>query len=96
VVTEDVVFLAESLGFDTGIDLEKLLEVRKIVAQALPARRCMGRPQGRIAEGLRLCGTAPGGVEFVSLIPAKAGIQYLAKNWMPAVRGHERNVGGCA
>jgi hydroxymethylglutaryl-CoA lyase len=43
VVTEDVVFLAESLGFDTGIDLEKLIEVRKIVAQALPGEALYGQ-----------------------------------------------------
>jgi hydroxymethylglutaryl-CoA lyase len=43
VVTEDVVFLAESLGFDTGIDLEKLIEVRRIVAQALPSEALLGQ-----------------------------------------------------
>jgi hydroxymethylglutaryl-CoA lyase len=43
VVTEDVVFLAESLGFDTGIDLAKLIEVRKIVAQALPGEALYGQ-----------------------------------------------------
>ena len=43
VVTEDVVFLAESLGFDTGIDLEKLIEARKIVAQALPGEVLYGQ-----------------------------------------------------
>jgi len=43
VVTEDVVFLAESLGFDTGIDLEKLIEVRRIVAAALPGEVLYGQ-----------------------------------------------------
>ena len=42
-VTEDVVFLAESLGFDTGIDLEKLIEVREIVAAALPGEALYGQ-----------------------------------------------------
>ena len=43
IVTEDVVFLAESLGFNTGIDLEKLLAVRKIVQEALPGEALYGQ-----------------------------------------------------
>lgn len=43
VVTEDVVFLAESLGFDTGIDLERLIKVREIVAKALPGEALYGQ-----------------------------------------------------
>ena len=43
VVTEDVVFLAESLGFNTGIDLEKLIAARKIVAEALPSEALLGQ-----------------------------------------------------
>jgi hydroxymethylglutaryl-CoA lyase len=36
VVTEDVVFMFESMGVDTGIDLERLIETRKLLAGALP------------------------------------------------------------
>ncbi len=36
IVTEDLVFMLEAMGFETGIDLPKLLEVRKILAAALP------------------------------------------------------------
>jgi hydroxymethylglutaryl-CoA lyase len=36
IVTEDLVFMLQSMGFETGIDLEKLLKVRSIVAAALP------------------------------------------------------------
>lgn len=43
VVTEDVVFLAESLGFNTGIDLEKLVAARKIVSEALPSEALYGQ-----------------------------------------------------
>jgi hydroxymethylglutaryl-CoA lyase len=43
IVTEDVVFLAESLGFNTGIDLQKLVEARKIVQQALPNEALYGQ-----------------------------------------------------
>ena len=43
IVTEDVVFLAESLGFNTGIDLDKLVEARNIVQQALPNEALYGQ-----------------------------------------------------
>jgi len=43
IVTEDVVFLAESLGFTTGIDLDKLVAVRKIVQEALPNEALYGQ-----------------------------------------------------
>jgi hydroxymethylglutaryl-CoA lyase len=36
IVTEDLVFMLEAMGVDTGIDLPKLLKVREIVAAALP------------------------------------------------------------
>jgi hydroxymethylglutaryl-CoA lyase len=35
-VTEDLVLMLNSMGCSTGIDLEKLLEVRSILAEALP------------------------------------------------------------
>lgn len=37
IVTEDLVFMLEAMGLRTGIDLEKLLNVRRIVRDALPA-----------------------------------------------------------
>jgi len=36
VVTEDLCFMLTAMGVDTGIDLDALLEVRKILAAALP------------------------------------------------------------
>jgi hydroxymethylglutaryl-CoA lyase len=36
IVTEDLVFLLESMGFATGIDLPKLLAARAMLAEALP------------------------------------------------------------
>jgi hydroxymethylglutaryl-CoA lyase len=36
IVTEDLVFMLDSMGLKTGIDLAKLLEVRKIVMAAVP------------------------------------------------------------
>ena len=42
IVTEDLVFMLEAMGFDTGIDLEKLLKVRSIIADALPGEPLYG------------------------------------------------------
>ena len=36
IVTEDLVFMLEAMGLGTGIDLEQLIAVRKIVREALP------------------------------------------------------------
>jgi len=35
IVTEDLVFMLEAMGFETGIDLERLLAVRELVVRAL-------------------------------------------------------------
>jgi hydroxymethylglutaryl-CoA lyase len=42
IVTEDLVFMLEAMGFETGIDLAKLLHVRDIVAAALPEEPLYG------------------------------------------------------
>ena len=42
IVTEDLVFMLAAMGYDTGIDLEKLLKVREIVAAALPGEPLYG------------------------------------------------------
>ena len=42
IVTEDLVWLLESMGLDTGIDLERLLAVREWVQQALPGEAMHG------------------------------------------------------
>ena len=36
IVTEDLVFMLQSMGLETGIDLEKLLNFRNILREALP------------------------------------------------------------
>ena len=36
IVMEDLCFMLDSMGLDTGVDLERLVEVRKIVARSLP------------------------------------------------------------
>lgn len=36
IVMDDLCFMLDSMGYDTGVDLQKLLEVRKIIERSLP------------------------------------------------------------
>lgn len=42
IVTEDLVFLLESMGFDTGIDLDRLIAARAVLAEVLPGEPLYG------------------------------------------------------
>ncbi len=42
IVTEDLVFMLQSMGYETGIDLAKLMKVREIVSSALPGEPLYG------------------------------------------------------
>ena len=42
IVSEDFAFLCESLGYDTGIDIEALVRVRKYLAEGLPGTELLG------------------------------------------------------
>ncbi len=42
IVTEDLVFLLESMGHSTGIDIGKLMEARKVLAEGLPGESLYG------------------------------------------------------
>ncbi|PNU03359.1 hydroxymethylglutaryl-CoA lyase [Novosphingobium guangzhouense] len=42
IVTEDLAFMLEAIGVDTGIDLDMLFKVRSIVAEALPGEPLYG------------------------------------------------------
>jgi hydroxymethylglutaryl-CoA lyase len=42
IVTEDLAWMLESMGLNTGIDLERLLAVRELVQQALPGESMYG------------------------------------------------------
>ncbi|MEP0190414.1 MAG: hydroxymethylglutaryl-CoA lyase [Erythrobacter sp.] len=42
IVTEDLVFMLDAMGLDCGIDLDKLLKVREILAEALPGEPLYG------------------------------------------------------
>lgn len=54
VVTEDLVFMLESMGFETGIDLAKLMAARSILHEALPDEPLHGQvPQAGIPKTFR-------------------------------------------
>jgi hydroxymethylglutaryl-CoA lyase len=42
IVTEDLVFMLEAMGLHTGIDLPKLMEVRRVLRDALPSESLYG------------------------------------------------------
>ena len=51
IVTEDLVFMLESMGFATGIDLDRLIAARAILREGLPAEAMHGHlPQAGIPK----------------------------------------------
>ena len=54
IVTEDLVFLLESMGLATGVDLDRLLAARAILAQSLPGETLYGYvPQAGLPKGFQ-------------------------------------------
>jgi hydroxymethylglutaryl-CoA lyase len=54
IVTEDLVFMLEAMGLRTGIDLARLLEVRRILREALPDEPVYGfTPDAGLPLGFR-------------------------------------------
>jgi hydroxymethylglutaryl-CoA lyase len=54
VVTEDVVYLLESMGIDTGVDLEKLIAARAVLLEGLPGEAIYGYvPNAGVNKGFR-------------------------------------------
>jgi hydroxymethylglutaryl-CoA lyase len=54
IVTEDLVFMLEAMGLETGIDLPKLLDVRRILSAALPTEAMYGfTPEAGLPLGFR-------------------------------------------
>jgi hydroxymethylglutaryl-CoA lyase len=52
IVTEDLVFLLESMGLHTGIDLEALISARQILAASLPGESLYGLvPEAGLPKG---------------------------------------------
>jgi hydroxymethylglutaryl-CoA lyase len=54
VITEDLVFMFESMGIATGVDLEKLFAARKILVEAIPEEPVYGHtPLAGLPKGFR-------------------------------------------
>ena len=54
IVTEDLVFLLESMRIDTGIDIDKLLASRKILMEGLPGEPIYGHlPDAGLPKGFK-------------------------------------------
>ena len=52
IVTEDLVFMLESMGLRTGIDIDKLLAIRQIVAEGIPGEPLYGYvPDAGVTKG---------------------------------------------
>jgi hydroxymethylglutaryl-CoA lyase len=57
IVTEDLVFMLEAMGLHTGIDIEKLLETRRLVEAALPGEEFYGfLPDAGLPKGFHYAG----------------------------------------
>ena len=57
IVTEDLVFMLEAMGLRTGIDLQRLLEVRSVLREALPGEALYGfTPDAGLPLGFRATG----------------------------------------
>ena len=54
IVTEDLVFLLESQGFSTGVDLERLIAARAVLREGLPDEAMHGQvPRAGIPKTFR-------------------------------------------
>lgn len=54
IVTEDLVFMLESMGFETGIDIERLIAARAILHEGLPGETLHGHvPQAGLPKTFR-------------------------------------------
>ncbi|GMG86298.1 hydroxymethylglutaryl-CoA lyase [Biformimicrobium ophioploci] len=57
IVTEDLVFLLEAMGYRTGVDFERLLSARAVLAAALPGEPLYGfLPEAGLPRGFELAG----------------------------------------
>jgi hydroxymethylglutaryl-CoA lyase len=59
IVTEDLVFLLESMGLRTGIDIEALIAARAIIAEGLPGEQLYGHvPDAGLPKGFQYAAAA--------------------------------------
>jgi hydroxymethylglutaryl-CoA lyase len=54
VITEDLVFMFESMGVDTGVDFDKLMKARELLVKGIPDEPIYGHtPQAGLPKGFR-------------------------------------------
>lgn len=59
IVTEDLVFLLESMGLRTGINIEKLIAARRFITEGLPGEQIYGNvPDAGLPKGFHYAATA--------------------------------------
>ena len=60
IVTEDLVWMLEAMGHDTGVDLDGLAAARRILAEALPGEALYGHlPDVGVEKGFRYAARGP-------------------------------------
>ena len=91
VVFEDLVFLCESKGFKTGIDIEKLIAVRGILKSEMPGEALYG---GLARAGLPRAARRRAGAPCVP-DAARACCRATA-TWTPVSSAPRRNAARCA
>jgi hydroxymethylglutaryl-CoA lyase len=66
IVTEDLVYLLEAMGYDTGIDIDKLIAARAILREALPQESLYGHvPDAGLPKGFKYAdGRAPSAAQL--------------------------------
>jgi len=76
IVTEDLVYLLESMGVDTGIDLDRLLQARAILAAALPGEPLYGHlADAGVHRGFRYADPARAGLAAPAQAACAGGAQ---------------------
>jgi hydroxymethylglutaryl-CoA lyase len=70
IVTEDLVFLLESMGLRTGIDLEKLFMARTVINEGLPGQEIYGHtPEAGLPKNFHYAGSSSNNTELVDTVP---------------------------
>jgi len=74
IVTEDLVYLLEAMGVGTGVDVEKLLAARSILAEALPGEPIYGHvPDAGLPKGFTYAdGRSPSAAPAQGCVPGVA------------------------
>lgn len=75
IVTEDLVWMLEAMGYDTGVDLAKLAEARRVLAEGLPDEALYGHlPDVGVEKGFSYAarGPVPQGTGRAAAMPACA------------------------